>query len=687
MATDQSRQKRQQADNERKRSYIEVGRSALNQSNGGQSSMMRNNPSGQDVGMSQGSIPSRGHLGAGQNNLPAHTTSQNANSLYAQSKQNQLFDKKNDPNFPTALEIEQFQSQRKYRINVKMNFIVNSERIKSLSTRFKNERSTLNTTIRFQDFKKILEEEFRTSKPADNLTQYMFERFRKFKFSENGQELDKKQDMDILDFLLALNLLARIVYDKKLRLMFELCDDDDDGCMRPAEILQMLQRVERIFARECSRVLIESSILIYQIADQKAEQNFHFIMGMIKHQNIKKQQEQAKREQSQKDIKNSQGDTKQQSTVTGQGSTGIQNGVNQAGAANQEGLKAIAYDVDEDNLITYREFMSAIKGLKNSLYKSILPRTLSFVDVLSIVKKEEDYKISDIQVDDFAMFRYELNSIFRKHHFQDESNSEMFGGKHPLSKVGGLQLKDLPNDTKKEYMEMYRPPGIIRSQETNIQAKPAIDDKITYAVPNSKLFRRGKDNERKDNNFNNNDRAGYLQMQQQQQQLANMMGGTIGSLAGGNNNQNNNNLLNPNMDNMRGGNGVVNNLFKKLEDVLYIHTKAENPNGLNFQELYQENLPPEARELDDYVKKFKDKDTSKDKEIQKYQNNAREKLRRVQNLVPENKIQISALRLEENEELGGDRRNKMLKAMNAPQISQQKIKDELLIEQIKEIYS
>ena len=36
-------------------------------------------------------------------------------------------------------------------------------------------------------------------------------------------------------------------------------------------------------------------------------------------------------------------------------------------------------DVDEDNLITYREFMSAIKGLKNSLYKSILPRTLSFV--------------------------------------------------------------------------------------------------------------------------------------------------------------------------------------------------------------------------------------------------------------------------------------------------------------------
>ena len=34
--------------------------------------------------------------------------------MFAQSKQNQLFEKKHDPNFPTPLEIEQFQSQRKH---------------------------------------------------------------------------------------------------------------------------------------------------------------------------------------------------------------------------------------------------------------------------------------------------------------------------------------------------------------------------------------------------------------------------------------------------------------------------------------------------------------------------------------------------------------------------------------------
>lgn len=68
----------------------------------------------------------------------------------------------------------------------------------------------------------------------------MFERFKILKFSEDGKELEKNQNMDILDFLIAISLLARIVYEKKLWLMFELCDDDDDGCMRPSEILSML---------------------------------------------------------------------------------------------------------------------------------------------------------------------------------------------------------------------------------------------------------------------------------------------------------------------------------------------------------------------------------------------------------------------------------------------------------------
>ena len=58
---------------------------------------------------------------------------------------------------------------------------------------------------------------------------------------------------------------------------------------------------------------------------------------------------------------------------------------------------------------------------------------------------------------------------------------------------------------------MYRPPGIIKSVETAISAKSNIDEKIMFTVPTAKLFRRGKDNERKDDR---NDRT-----------LGNTMGG------------------------------------------------------------------------------------------------------------------------------------------------------------------
>lgn len=73
---------------------------------------------------------------------------------------------------------------------------------------------------------KVLNEEFKGKKPADPLVFFIFERklsnfdcsgFKRFKFHEGGHEIDKSQQMDILDFLLAMNFLARQVYEKKMR--------------------------------------------------------------------------------------------------------------------------------------------------------------------------------------------------------------------------------------------------------------------------------------------------------------------------------------------------------------------------------------------------------------------------------------------------------------------------------------
>jgi hypothetical protein len=76
-------------------------------------------------------------------------------------------------------------------------------------------------------------------------------------------------------------------------------------------------------------------------------------------------------------------------------------------------------------------------------------------------------------------------------------------------------------------------------------------------------------------------------------------------------------------------------------------------------------LPPEAEELSTLVESFKDKDSSKDKEIEKYKKNADDKFRKVKNLVPESKVSISNLRMEEFEGEANDRRNKtMMRALN-----------------------
>ena len=130
-----------------------------------------------------------------------------------------------------------------------------------------------------------MNEQFSEKPPGQKLLQAIFDRFKPTKIDgyKNNMLFSSDSNMDLLDFLLAMNLLARIPYDKKLKLLFDLCDDDDDGCMTPEDILMMLQRLERVFAKECANIDLNSSVLDNKVADKRSELNFHFIMGMIKH--------------------------------------------------------------------------------------------------------------------------------------------------------------------------------------------------------------------------------------------------------------------------------------------------------------------------------------------------------------------------------------------------------------------
>lgn len=112
------------------------------------------------------------------------------------------------------------------------------EKIKQLKKKLTSTFGTINTTIKQSqsDFQQVLRTTF-DPPPTEELVSALHHRFRRFKISQAGEDIEKKAEMEILDFLIALNLLTRHSNSQKLKLLFELCDDDNDGCMRPAEIL------------------------------------------------------------------------------------------------------------------------------------------------------------------------------------------------------------------------------------------------------------------------------------------------------------------------------------------------------------------------------------------------------------------------------------------------------------------
>lgn len=116
-----------------------------------------------------------------------------------------------------------------------------------------------------------------------------------------------------------------------------------------------------MFCWETTTVNLNSITLLYTNADKWAEHKFHFIMTIIK--------------------KASEDENKDED--------------------------------DDDELITYGEYLTALKSIPE-LHKSMLPWTLTLKEILEQKYEEEKFKVSDMQIDDFVMFRYEMNTIFKK---------------------------------------------------------------------------------------------------------------------------------------------------------------------------------------------------------------------------------------------------------------------------------
>ena len=216
--------------------------------------------------------------------------------------------------------------------------------------------------------------------------------------------------MSIIDFCLGLCIMSRMSYKRKICKIYDICDDDGDNCMRPAEILIMLQKLERMFCQETAQVNLKSTLLYYHAADKRAEHKFHFIMKMVK----QVQEEERK-------------------------------------------LRGSMEEDEDDDLITSMDFLTALKRAPGA-YESFLPRTLTFKEVLTQRPSEEVFKVSDDQLDNFVMFRYEMNTIFKKSQFvgEEDVRTRAFEvGYEPLSRIRGQQIKDVPLPDRKQMFDMY----------------------------------------------------------------------------------------------------------------------------------------------------------------------------------------------------------------------------------------
>lgn len=106
----------------------------------------------------------------------------------------------NIKNFPTDAEIESFHSQ------------LNMQTIKKMATSVKTEKTSLNVLLSLKEFRNFLNQTFEV-KPSEDLILAMFERFKPFKLVGEREHIEAsgEKEMDFLDFIIAMNLLARVV--------------------------------------------------------------------------------------------------------------------------------------------------------------------------------------------------------------------------------------------------------------------------------------------------------------------------------------------------------------------------------------------------------------------------------------------------------------------------------------------
>lgn len=299
-------------------------------------------------------------------------------------------------------------------------------------------------------------------------------------------------------------------------------------------------------------------------------------------------------------------------------------------------------DIDADYLITCKEFMSALQTKPpkrpapitcavegRPLFERILPRSLSFSQVLRSAPIEAEFNVSDIHMDDFLMFRYELQTINKKHYFADEKgeSAQMFG-RHPLASYEGIPIKEVlervrgkegskNKDMWNDLQQMYIPPGVVRTHETSIEKPMILPHDIRSAIPKSTMYKRVK--------MQRSISTKTAMFVSQPTRITQMPAATPAKLMKATSSlKPQQEQIERNISTAPAGQGRSPAFFR--DNGLEVQTTTESANVINFEKLFQDQLPLEAVNLGEFLRKYKEKDESQEFDITSKKRAANDKL-------------------------------------------------------------
>ncbi|OMJ83267.1 hypothetical protein SteCoe_15855 [Stentor coeruleus] len=300
---------------------------------------------------------------------------------------------KSDLAFPSDKELAQFQKQSNTHTVSSRECLIN------LWREFRKGTNSKNGVIIKSIFMKILKKDLKLYN--DNISEHLFRRnlylgFGVREYVKKGQVEIITNDIELHDIMLALTLLSRIPNEKKIELIFDLTDVDEDGCLSPDEVYKMIEVIERIFSKENTEMNINSRVLLEKLSRDKALRRYEWVMRSI--------------------------------------------GMLKSRSKNDEGL------------ITFEEFRNVLDKVPN-LKAQFLPRYTDLKSVLKNENSEPEIHVDERNLEDFLIFRYELQALF-----SDNLKSNRKKKLPPLKKLGKS------NDSKIWKKEC---PGLINGGETS----------------------------------------------------------------------------------------------------------------------------------------------------------------------------------------------------------------------------